>query len=514
MDDDIKKQVRARVKETEKANPKNDDGGESSNEIDSNFVLKCLKLEELGDAEIFKFLNKDMFVFVKSMDVWMFWAGHHWEIDKMDFARTAVDGVAKAYQNVAKSINKEINKLLAEDKPVKEFQNLRKALNRRASALRTRRRRENCLYFAHTSNNPMAIIGTEIDQKPWLLPCPNGVVNLQTGELEQGRQKDYLLRACPIEYPENTKDASCPYLEKALFEIFSGSTSLVVFFQILLGSVLVGEVVQNIFVVLTGRGRNGKSLIMKIVEIILGPLAITIKPEMLLKQYRAGGSAGPSPDKMAFRAARLAVGHEPEDNSHWAPGTIKWMSGGDTMVARAPFEKYEVYFEPSHTLFLLTNFKPHAPADDFAFWERMILIPFEVSFVDREPTVSFERRSDPELKAKLELELPGVLAWMVRGCLEWQKQGCRLKQPQVVKEAVQEYRRDEDIIADFVEQCCIVGPEYHVNATKAYESFKEWWKLNVSTKVQSQKKFGTLFKKRFKREKGQTVEYFGVGLLP
>ena len=54
---------------------------------------------------------------------------------------------------------------------------------------------------------------------------------------------------------------------------------------------------------------------------------------------------------------------------------VKWLTGNDTITGRNPHDRYEVSFKPSHTLFLLTNHKPHAPADDFAFWERMILFP-------------------------------------------------------------------------------------------------------------------------------------------
>lgn len=34
-------------------------------------------------------------------------------------------------------------------------------------------------------------------------------------------------------------------------------------------------------------------------------------------------------------------------------------------------------FTPSHTLQLVTNHLPKAPVDDFAFWERIQLVPLE-----------------------------------------------------------------------------------------------------------------------------------------
>ncbi len=386
-----------------------------------------------------------------------------------------------------------------------------KMLKSRAAFLRDPAGRKKCLEFSHTSINSLAIEGGELDQKPYKLPCQNGVINLRTEELEPGKHEDYLTKACSVDYPTDESNASCETWEKTLLEIFSGNQKLVSFFQRLCGYALVGEVVQSVFIVMAGRGRNGKSMIVETISKIMGPLARTIRPEMLLDQGRVFNSAGPSPDIMVLRGTRIAFASEADQGSRMSPSRTKWLTGNDTVTARNPHDKYEVQFPPSHTLFLLTNNKPHAPADDFAFWERMILIPFELSFVDREPKTDRERRADPLLSKKLEKELPGILAWMVKGCTEWQRVG--LMPPTVVKEAVKEYQRDEDSISDFIDECCVVGPGYFVGATAIYEVFEEWWKSNVSNNVPKQKRFGVLLSKRFEKKKGSTYRYVGVGLL-
>ena len=100
---------------------------------------------------------------------------------------------------------------------------------------------------------------------------------------------------------------------------------------------------------------------------------------------------------------------------------------------------------------------------------------------------------------------------MVKGCLEFQKIG--LARPVAVKHAVEEYRKDEDIIGDFILECCITGTDYHVGATKVYEQFVEWWHKNISNREPKMRRFGTLFGKRFKKTKSGTVTYYGVGLI-
>ena len=487
-------------------------GGSDGGEIKSDFVMECLHKNELGDAELFKKLYRGDFIFNKSMDAWMSWAGHHWQLDKMNCVLASVEGVASVYQDAAKKIAGKINKLTAEDKPVNDLPIKQKMLNRRVTALRTKSRRSNCLGFVHTSADPMAIDGSEIDQKPWLLPCANGVIDLKTGELLPGRQKDFLWKASPVEYPENGIKANCELWEKTLFEIFSGNQNLVDFFRRVCGYAIVGEVSESILVVMTGRGRNGKSMIVETISKVLGPLAGAIRSEMLLDQYRISSSAGPTPDIMALRGLRMAFASETDDGCKISPSRVKWLTGNDTITGRNPHDKYEVCFKPSHTLFLLTNHKPHAPADDFAFWERMILFPFDLSFVNREPKTEKEIRADPLLGKKLEKELPSILSWIVRGCLEWQKDGM-LVRPAVINEAVNDYKRGEDSVGDFIDECCVVGPEYKVRAADVYAVFEEWWAKNVSKRVPVIKRFGKWFGKRFERVKSGVIWYHGVGLL-
>ena len=99
----------------------------------------------------------------------------------------------------------------------------------------------------------------------------------------------------------------------------------------------------------------------------------------------------------------------------------------------------------------------------------------------------------------------------MRGCLAWQEQG--LSPPLSVVNATQEYRRDEDLLADFIEACCFLDPYAEISASRLYEVFSQWFEANVSKKGMSQKRFGKLMAKRFKRQKSGTYKYYGLGLI-
>lgn len=506
--DDMRRRVEERKKVGKEKFSRDGTGGGKG--IDSIFIQDCLNANEQGDGELFKKLCRNQYLFNKSMDCWMRWGGHHWEIDVMDSAFGAVEQVVECYLEEILRVSRQIRELNDKDPQEAMLKRMRKDLLRRTTALRSHRRRNNCLTFVHKTENPLAIRGDEIDRQPWLLACPNGVLDLHSGRMRKGAPEDYLLKATATEW--QGIDAPCRLWKQTLLEIFEEDELLVEFMQRLFGSAMVGASVENKIAVLTGQGRNGKSMIVETLCHVMGTMAGPIRSEMLLDQSRNLSSAGPTPDIMSLRGLRMAFASETDEGCRVSPSRVKWLTGNDSLTGRNPHDKYEVSFRPTHTLFLLTNHKPHAPAEDFAFWQRVLLIPFNLSYVDYEPQKENERPADPYLAEKLKQEASGILAWLVKGCLLWQKQG--LNPPPKVKQATAEYRKDEDNIAAFIDVCCYESEKASVGATPLYEAFEAWWKKYVSNFPMKQKKFGSLMRKRFHCEKvGGVYRYYGMGLL-
>lgn len=505
---DILEEVEARKKSEAKKFVGSGSGGSASDGdgISSKFVRDCLYANELGDGMLYVALHQNRYIFDTTAERWMNWTGHYWEHDEKAQSLAAVENVALRYLKEANEVTKQINSEGSQD-ALKDY---KEALFKRVGRLRSQRGRNNCLKFAHCNiANPLVIRGEEFDRNPWLLACKNGVLDLRTGKLRPGRSDDYISKACPHEW--KGIDEPAPTWETFLNEIFEGDEELILYIGRLLGYALTGLTIEHILPILWGQGRNGKGTILETIKHVLGPLAAPIQMEMLLDQGRAKNSSGPSPDIMALRGLRLAFTSESDEGRKISPAKVKWLSGGDTLVGRHPHDRYEVHFKPTHTLILLTNNKPHAPADDFAFWERVHLIPFKLSYVDREPQAENEKCADKTLPYRLNAEAAGILACLVRGCLKWQERG--LDPPPIVREATAEYRRDEDILADFIEECCFMDITATVQASHIYDAFKEWFEENVSKRIISQKKFGKMMTKRFRREKKGTYTYFGLGLL-
>lgn len=483
-------------------------------EIDCKFVKDCLDANELGDGMLFAHLHQGQFVYVASADEWYAWVGHHWERDVKERSASAVENVAVQYLAAADDLREIIRQAEAggEKDKAAALKEIRKKYIKRAEKLRSDRGIRSTLRFARIGEHALAIHGEELDQKPWLLACNNGVVNLKNGQLRDGRPEDYLTMACPHDY--KGLDHLDERWEKFLLQISNEREELVDYYQRILGYAITGLSTVPDFFALAGQGRNGKSVLIETIAHVLGDLAGPIPAEMLLDQPSSRSANAASPDIMKLRGLRIAYASETDEGRKFSSSRIKWLTGGDRLTGRHPHDKYSIDFTPTHTLFLLTNHKPRAAADDFAFWERCRLIWFELSFVkDREPRPdSNERPADSDLAATLQECAPAILSWLVNGCLRWQAEGTT--PPPIVKEATAAYRQEQDIIQEWIDDCIEEDPYGSAPARELNQSWTQWYEANVGKRVPSQRWLGQQLGKRYTKRKASTgYVYDGIKVI-
>jgi len=470
-----------------------------------SFLSECRECGEFGDSVIYAEQNRNKFIFNPQLSTWMFFENHIWHEDVTGKANAAVQCVVDAYVQLANYHSDSAAKACVAGDTEKEKYHLhehKKTLSR-IKEIRSRKRNENILWHAsRTVPEPLSCLDDIFNRDPWLLACQNGIIDLKNGFLRPGRPEDYISLACPVPF---ISDAPCPVWEKFLYEIFEEKTELVSFVQRLLGYCLTGKTSEHIFVVLYGpNGRNGKGTMLETLKLCLGPLHLTIKPEMLLEQK--GNAGGPDNELCCLKGARVAQGSETNKGASINHGKIKLLTGGDTLTARWSYTRRPITFKPTHKLFLLTNERPHAGADDLALWARIVLIPFNLRYVE-EPKAENERPIDKNLDEKLKNELSGILAWMVRGCLEWQRIG-GLDIPEIVKASTNEYKDDEDILGRFIEDRCELTGE--VRAMNLYEEYRTWCQ-STGMRAMKETSFGRQMKKRFSQERDNHGRYY-IGL--
>ena len=494
--DRIREFVQARVDEEQAGRAAQEEPRGLNGQFPGQEIMDALGHGEDGDAALFVALHQDRLLYDHSAGQWYTWAGHCWQPDLIDEAIASVEAVITEYRTEAQrqSWQKHKAESAGQSDKGKAHGAKEEALLRRCRDLHTIRRKQAVLTLARSGKDSLGDPGQSWDGDPWLLACTNGVIDLKTGKLRPGRPQDRIKAACPTEFMG--LDAPAQTWEAFLAATFQDDPELMAYMGRLLGYGITGSTADHVHPILYGKGRNGKGTLLETLKHVLGDLAFKTKAETLLDQGpRASGSA--DSDTLALRGKRLVWASETNEGRRLNAGKLKELSGGDTLNARGVYAKYPVEFRPTHLLLLMTNEKPHAPAGDYALWQRLHLIPFNVSFVnDPDPDRPNERKADPDLPEKLRRETSGILAWLVRGCLAWQAEG--LNPPQIIRDATQEYRNSEDLVSQFVNDCCEVSPTHEVKASDLYGAYKTWAEEN-GLRAMANQRFGKELAGRFDR---------------
>lgn len=367
---------------------------------------------------------------------WFAWTGTHWALDEREHARECA---------------KEIARQLAEEAAVLLDEDTFKAAMRVGSA-----RGVSAILDLARSAPGIVFSPNDADRNPWLLNCANGTLDLRTGQLRPHSGEDLITRVCPVQYDPA---AQAPRFHRFLEEV-QPDPEVRAYLQRLFGYAAIGVVHENVLGVLWGPGANGKSVLADVVTHVLGGYAQPGPSTLIVST----GHHEPHPtDVASCVGSRLVLVHETRRGASFDASKVKLLTGGDKLTARHMREDY-FQFSPSHTLIMLSNYKPSADSSDAALWRRVQLVPFNV--------VIPEDKRDPLLAEALRAEAPGVLRWLVEGALAWQR--TRLAAPAVVREQTESYRASEDVIGQFLEERTARLPQASVKAGELYSAYKAW----------------------------------------
>jgi putative DNA primase/helicase len=338
----------------------------------------------------------------------------------------------------------------------------------------------------------------ELDADPYLFNCANGTVDLRSGELVPHDPQHLLTKLAPVTYdPDAESKAWSAFLERT----FDGDAELEGFFRRAIGYSLTADPCEEKVFFAHGPGATGKTTAFEIIRAALGDYATSVDFGSFLRRRDSGG---PRNDVARLVGARLVVGAEVNEGQHLAEGLIKWVSGGDVIVARMLYKEH-IEFRPAFTIWLAANARPRVNADDDALWRRLIQVPFL--------NVVPPAERDPQLKRKLREpdQLCAVLAWAVRGCLEWQQRG--LDVPATVTDYTSEYRTENDPIASWLRDHCELAATSTLSKKDARDSYEAWATASGEQPI-SPKAFGSALKAKGVSEgrTGSTRYWQGIRL--
>jgi P4 family phage/plasmid primase-like protien len=293
-----------------------------------------------------------------------------------------------------------------------------------------------CLRQAMTDMRVVVAI-TALDNRPRELNTPNGVLDLPSKMLLPP-DPSHMHTKVTFCAPDFSADRSA-WMD-FLMETFGGDLAMISYVQQLIGYAAVGEVGPHILPFCWGSGGNGKGVFLETILELLGDYGDTSPANFLM-----AGLAKHETEIAALAGKRMIVSSEINEDDRFDEAKVKSLTGGDMLRGRF-MRRDHFTFKPSHTLFLVGNAEPTVKAGGRGFWRRLRKIPFL-----NEVAIPIDRLKDDFVAN----HGPAIMAWIAEGAASYFANG--LVEPDVVVNATQAYRDDQDTVGKFVAEHCRLG---------------------------------------------------------
>src|ERR1017187_1577809 len=308
------------------------------------------------------------------------------------------------------------------------------------------------------SDRKLTISVNELDQHPHLLCCSDCIVDLRTGERLPNRPELYLIKNTNVPYMPG---AVFPAWDEFLDEATGRRRAVRDFLQLYFGYSMQASTREERLLILLGKGATGKSTLAEGVSGAMGSYHRTASFSTFLKKERSGG--GPSEDIARLRGARLVTASEVDDGQRFAEGTLKNLTGGDTITARELYQN-SIEFSPEFKLLFILNHLPYMATDDTAIWRRIVIVDFNY----RPEVLKTSLKAmfaTPEAKT-------AILNWAVKGAIRWHQTGLLI--PQEIEIVTAEAREEMDPVAAFIKEECLQGPRCYEGVTRLRQKYDTW----------------------------------------
>jgi putative DNA primase/helicase len=410
---------------------------------------------------------------------WLVWDGKRWAVD-------TAGSIVEAAKQITRLLHHEAMALDGED---------------RSRAVKWALQSENvgrirAMVDLARSDPAVAVDPDELDTDGMLLNVHNGIIDLRTGRLSPHDPARLITKIAGVSYdPDAVAPIFAQFLERILPD-----PDVREFLARAAGYALTGDISEHKLFVAWGTGANGKTTLLETLNAVMGDYAGQLEADLLLAR-----NDGHPTGIADLRGQRLVVASESDQGRRLAEGVVKRLTGGDRIKARRMHQDF-FEFSPMHKLWLLTNHRPDVRGTDQGIWRRLRLLPFEVT-ID-------EADQDKRLPVKLLDEAEGILAWAVAACLRWQADG--LTEPLAVQMATAAYRAEQDVLGEFLGDCCQVAEEQTASAADLFAAYSAWCSAN-GEEAASQKRLGTALTERgferVKRGANRRWHWVGLGLI-
>ncbi|MFQ6044176.1 MAG: phage/plasmid primase, P4 family, partial [Candidatus Poribacteria bacterium] len=305
---------------------------------------------------------------------------------------------------------------------------------------------ETIYYIQIDSHTPTEKLNT----KPNLINLENGLYDWIEGELLP-HEPDYLSTIrIPVKYdPEATCSTVDYFFESTL------PADCVPIAEELFGYALIPYVRFEKAFMFTGSGANGKSTFLTLLEAFVGSENVAKIPLQELDEHRF---------KRADLFGKLINLFADLDARALRSSTyFKTIVSGDMIDAERK-HKDPFYFRPFARLAFSANELPQSPDTSYAYFRRWCIIPFPNRFEGANEDKSLaDKLTQPN-------ELSGLLNRALKG-LERLFKNEGFTESMTIKNSLEDYKRQNDTVAAFVNECCLFDSNAEVERGALYSAY-------------------------------------------
>jgi putative DNA primase/helicase len=296
-----------------------------------------------------------------------------------------------------------------------------------------------------------------LDVEADFINCINGEIHFEDGTfvLKPHDKLHYCVAQVPVAYDP---EATAPRFEQFLEEIFAGDVDKEdkkVLVCELLGYSLLPSAKLEKFVMLIGAGANGKSVLLSVVEMLVGSENCSaVQPSQFDNKFQRAHLHG----KLANIVTEIPEGAEIADAALKAI-----VSGERTTVEQKSKNPFDIH--PYATCWFATNHMPRTRDFSSALFRRAIILKFNHVFQEHEQDRHLVDKLKEERSGILNLALAGIGGVLIRG--EFTKAASS-------KEASEEWRYETDQVALFAQERCTFTEDAITKSSDLYGAYKSW----------------------------------------
>ena len=324
----------------------------------------------------------------------------------------------------------------------------------------------------------------KLDDNKHLIAFNNGVFDTLCQKFREGRPDDCISMCTNVDYNPDIKhtEFACWDELKSFLDKILPIPSVRVFFLKHLATNLSG-VFQPRFIIMTGNGSNGKSMLMNLMSTGMGDYCYKVNVAMFTQKRGKAGAA--APELIRMKGKRFVMMSEPDEGDPLSTGILKELTSCEKVSGRDLFagSKHIIEFDVQAKFHLACNEKPPVNTTDGGTWRRLKVVHFPSKFVSN-PSGPHQHMVDETIQQKvLSTEWATCfMNYLVHLYSEGKGLG-KLSPPTEVDAYTNEYQDDSDVVARFIREYVHAHEEPREEITAVAWSdvsatFQEWKRQN------------------------------------